>query len=158
LSQHSLILILLVLALCGGAPLCSADPAIAPLTLNAPLDWQISQRQNRTQGSIHLAGHRAPDARVEWRIVGNPLAGEWNQDWQALALDECEADFSMDVAVPAGGWYRLEMRALRDGQLVKETVVEHVGVGEIFVIAGQSNAANYGSEKQRTETGMVVFF
>jgi hypothetical protein len=33
-----------------------------------------------------------------------------------------------------------------------------VGVGEIFVVAGQSNAANHGEEKQATKSGRVVAF
>ena len=32
----------------------------------------------------------------------------------------------------------------------------HVGVGEVFVIAGQSNSGNHGSEKQKITTGMVA--
>jgi hypothetical protein len=37
-------------------------------------------------------------------------------------------------------------------------VVPHVGVGEVFVVAGQSNATNYGEVPQKTQTGMVTSF
>jgi hypothetical protein len=60
--------------------------------------------------------------------------------------------------LPAGGWYRLEVRAFSKGALVADAVVAHFGIGEIFVIGGQSNAANYGEEKQTTQTGMVAAF
>ena len=40
----------------------------------------------------------------------------------------------------------------------RPAMVEHVGMGEVFVIAGQSNSANHGEEKQTTTTGMVVAF
>ena len=36
--------------------------------------------------------------------------------------------------------------------------VEHVGVGEIFVVAGQSNSANYGEEMHTNCTGQVAAF
>jgi hypothetical protein len=36
--------------------------------------------------------------------------------------------------------------------------VDHVGVGEVFVVAGQSNSANHGEERQRTATGRVAAF
>jgi hypothetical protein len=49
--------------------------------------------------------------------------------------------------VPAGGWYTLGVRATVTGRLVAEVLVERVGVGEVFVVAGQSNAANHGAEK-----------
>jgi hypothetical protein len=36
--------------------------------------------------------------------------------------------------------------------------VAHVGIGEVFVIAGQSNSANHGQEKQTTKTRRVASF
>lgn len=42
--------------------------------------------------------------------------------------------------------------------MVEETAVEHVGIGEIFIVAGQSNSANHGKEKQTTQTGLVSSF
>jgi hypothetical protein len=36
--------------------------------------------------------------------------------------------------------------------------VEHVGVGEVFLIAGQSNAANHGEGRQHPESPLVVAF
>jgi hypothetical protein len=59
---------------------------------------------------------------------------------------------------PAGGWHRLELRVLSNGRVLAESVVEHVGIGEVFVIAGQSNSANHGSEKQKPESGQVAAF
>ncbi|MFO0929634.1 MAG: sialate O-acetylesterase [Gemmataceae bacterium] len=34
----------------------------------------------------------------------------------------------------------------------------HIGVGEVFVVAGQSNAANHGAERQVPKTGRVAAF
>ena len=39
-----------------------------------------------------------------------------------------------------------------------EAAVEHVGVGDVFVVAGQSNSSNHGQEKQITTTGLVAAF
>ena len=50
------------------------------------------------------------------------------------------------------------MRVSRGGQEVARGSVAHVGVGEVFVIAGQSNSANHGEEKQRPKTDRVVAF
>jgi hypothetical protein len=36
--------------------------------------------------------------------------------------------------------------------------VPNVGVGEVFVISGQSNSTNYGEVRQETQTGMVTSF
>src|SRR5207248_715339 len=60
--------------------------------------------------------------------------------------------------LPAGGWYRLEIRAV-DAQTSRNVVViNHVGVGEVFVVAGQSNSSNYGAERQKVQSGLVVNF
>jgi hypothetical protein len=63
--------------------------------------------------------------------------------------------FQGSVVVPAGGWYTIELRALIGKQWIYSALIEHVGVGEIFVIAGQSNAANFGEVKQQVATGKV---
>ena len=44
------------------------------------------------------------------------------------------------------------------GQSPVAKAIEHVGVGEVFVVAGQSNSTNWGSERQSTQTGMVSSF
>lgn len=77
-------------------------------------------------------------------------------EWKPLPFDPLVADFRGELIVPAGGWYRLEVRALRAGVEVSATVVDHVGVGEVFIVAGQSNAGNYGQEPQTTRTGLVA--
>ncbi|MEZ5303180.1 MAG: sialate O-acetylesterase [Verrucomicrobiales bacterium] len=54
--------------------------------------------------------------------------------------------------VSAGG------AAVRDGAAVAAASVAHVGIGEVFVIAGQSNSANHGEEKQVPKSGLVAAF
>lgn len=50
------------------------------------------------------------------------------------------------------------MRATSDGKPLAEAQVPHVGVGEVLIVAGQSNSANHGEEKQTTMTGKVAAF
>jgi hypothetical protein len=52
----------------------------------------------------------------------------------------------------------VEVRAFEQGKLVASVAVEHAGVGEVFVISGQSNSANYGEERQKSKTGLVAAF
>jgi hypothetical protein len=91
---------------------------------------------------------------LEVRLTGESLPG----NWLPLPFDARVASFRREVNAPSGGWYRLEVRALAHGAPVTTNVVEHVGVGEVFVIAGQSNSANYGEEKNKTMTGLVAAF
>ena len=94
-----------------------------------------------------------PEA-VEARFTQNGKTS----DWQPLAVKVDGAAFSASLEMPAGGWCRLEVRGISPGKIIGSATVEHVGVGEVFVIAGQSNSANHGEEKQQTKTGMVATF
>ncbi len=128
----------------------------ATLTVTAPVDYQVIQRESKTRGTITLTGALADadakDAAVEARIVVGEKAGEWKK----LVATFTGPAFAAKMEVAAGGWYRLEVRVLAGDKTIAETFVEHVGVGEVFVVAGQSNSANHGAEKQRPKTGKVA--
>jgi hypothetical protein len=120
------------------------------IQLTSPLDYQVIQRNRQDGATIAIAGTSAASA-IEARLgTTGP--------WQSLKATFDHAQFQGTLKAPAGGWYRLEVRALKDGGVVGETSVAHVGIGEVFVVAGQSNAANHGQEKQSTRTGRVASF
>jgi Carbohydrate esterase, sialic acid-specific acetylesterase len=145
-----------------------ADTTNAPLEihLDSPLDYQIFQRATREQGELIISGTILPEMKdalpldtLQARLTGKSFTGDVLLDkWQKLPFDPRAAAFRGELAVPAGGWYRLEVRALQQKAPLFTNAVEHVGVGEIFVIAGQSNSANYGEKKNRTETGLVAAY
>jgi hypothetical protein len=78
-------------------------------------------------------------------------------DWLPARLDS-DGAFQADVRAPSGGWHACRVRATADGRLLASAEVPHVGVGEVFVVAGQSNSANHGEERQNTATGLVAAF
>ncbi len=132
--------------------------AAAELVLHSPLDWQVAQRETKMAGKIVLRGERPAGAVIEWRVTGESLHGALPTGWQKITTGTDSGGFSSDLKLPAGGWYRLEVRALRGAEAVAEGAVAHVGVGEVFVVAGQSNSANHGEEKQRPRSGKVAAF
>jgi hypothetical protein len=118
--------------------------------LDSPRDYQVFQRQSKSAGTIVVAGHATADCDLaEVRVAGK---------WERLSLDPQTRSFHGELLADAGGWYRLELRVQSKGQVVAAVEVRHVGVGEVFVIAGQSNATNYGEVKQQTRTGMVAAY
>lgn len=142
-----------------------AAPGPWQLTLSSPQDYQVVQRDSRSQGGLVVAGvvlfggtNATPPDALEVRLIGKSTNGDLPGQWQPLTFAAPSLSFHERLAVPAGGWYRLEVRASQHGQWVSTNVVEHVGVGEVFIIAGQSNSANYGEEKQKTLTGLVAAF
>lgn len=131
----------------------------ATLELSAPQDHQVHQRHSARAGKVIIAGKlSSPTAReavVEARLIhliSNP-------PWRHLTNLAANTDaFRAELEVPAGGWYRLEVRVRQDDTTLAETNVPHVGVGEVFLIAGQSNSANHGEEKQKPTSELVVAF
>lgn len=121
-------------------------------------NWQIIQQKNGT-GVIHLKGVRVPDTQeqtgtglfqVYARIVEEDT-GDVVIPWTSaehFGENQWECTFA---SVPAGGLYRIEtcLRQQEDTPLewaCRGDVVNHVGVGDLFVIAGQSNSAGYGKD------------
>jgi hypothetical protein len=138
----------------------------AAIWISSPSDYQVFQRSSPKIGAIRLRGNvlGAPGdlaARVV-RPASATAAEQVVVDWQPLAVDSASATFDTDLAAPAGGWYRVEMRFATKQPSSSDrpptAAIEHVGVGEVFVVAGQSNSTNWGSERQSTETGMVSSF
>jgi hypothetical protein len=66
-------------------------------------------------------------------------------DWSAIRPTVSGDVCAVLVTIPAGGWYRLEVR--RPGLPNTVVSVEPVGIGEVFLIAGQSYAANCNDER-----------
>ena len=121
----------------------AAGPALgAAPRIVEPVERAVVQRQNREGGVIPVEVEAdIPEAgNVEARVA---LAED--TPWQRLAR---EGDrFRGALAAPAGGWHRLEVRSVVAGAVVGTAQVERVGVGEVFVVAGQSNSANHGEEQ-----------
>ena len=137
-----LALIVMTSVLMGGA----APAANETLTLSSPLDYQVVQRQTPTAGALHLQGETIFIAeKWQYRLLGKPLSGQADEAWHDFPLPVQEGAFDFTVNAPAGGWYRLEVRGLGVAQTAVEASVAHVGIGEVFIVAGQSNAGKVGS-------------
>ena len=126
-------------------------PAVL-LTLDSPLQWQVFQRHSPRAGRVEVRGRALQADQVEARWVGTAQAAP---EWQRVPL-AADGTFAATLEVPAGGWYRCEVRALLGGQRLAEAAVGQVGVGEVFVVAGQSNSANYGEQKLQPASGRVA--
>jgi hypothetical protein len=140
-------------------------PAQVPeIRLTAPKDYQVYQRADTSHGAITIEGEwvlprKYPDApdRLEGRVLA-PGKGEADQPWKPLPFSAGAKGFRASVPVSPGAWYRVQVRLLHEQSVMATVDVAHVGVGEVFVIAGQSNSANYGEERQKPASDWVVAF
>jgi pimeloyl-ACP methyl ester carboxylesterase len=128
----------------------------------SPSDYRVFQRERWDAGKIRLHGRMVTEVgQLRCRLTSKasqdkPAAVVY--DWQAISMSLKNGRFDAEITAPAGGWYRLELRLEHNGQMLAEAAVEHVGIGEVFVVAGQSNSTNSGSEKQKSTSGMVASF
>jgi len=124
-----------------------------PVNLQSPVDYQVFQRFAKDRGTVLIAGNcgNMRAGIIEMRVGAIPAYRVWTPVHATIS----DSSFQCSVVLPAGGWYKLEIRVL-DGKKTKaKFVIDHVGVGEVFVIAGQSNAANYGEKRQLVKSGHV---
>ena len=142
------------------------------IDLFSPKDYQVFQRDSHNMGIIKLEGavksksippdfasqNPPPNLRLGgqgvklWvRIKGTDANGfSLDEDWMPIEIDK-DKSFNKTIETPAGGWYELFIK----DDLEETFKVDHVGVGEVIMAAGQSNATNSGQFKIKTETGMV---
>ena len=142
-------------------PAAPAAPATtaSDVILTSPLDYQIFQRETRLQGTISIRGRSlVPADKAEARVVGQSISGLLPAKWHKLSLDQHTGELRADIETVAGGFYEVDVRVRHAADLVETLVVAHVGVGEVFVVSGQSNSTNYGEMPQVTTTGMVTSF
>ena len=119
---------------------------------SGPSDWQILQQDSKGFGLAALAGRWVGEAggRVEVRAVweATGVAVSRDTDWQA-ADTLSDGSWQSVLRIPAGGLYRLETRYRPKAQTAGEwsprgDMRHFLGVGDLWVIAGQSNSAGYG--------------
>lgn len=126
------------------SPLNAAD-----LLLTAPADYQVIQRSRDNEASVQIAGELsaelpAGEVVIEARLGDQQQSGPWLRVEGNVKGRELRGK----VSAPAGGWWLLEVRVSVDGGEFARGVIPHLGVGELFVVAGQSNSANHGEERQ----------
>ncbi len=123
---------------------CHANESVAPtdrsdrITIGSPANYQTYQRDSNGEADIPIAGtYTGTPTAIEARFNG----GAW------LVID----------ASPAGGAYRgtiskqrgqgtLEVRFANDDTVT--TSATYVGIGDVFLIAGQSNASGRGNSNE----------
>jgi len=147
----------------GLGTLTAAEPS--PLVLVSPRPNQVIQRQgfDPIAAAKEQPGHPAfgfADIGIRCEMVKLPERATW--EYRVVRLTEATGrdvpwtkvnvriegtNATTSVRVPAGGWYRLELRCRQDVVVTHQGAVEPIGVGEVFIVAGQSYATNCNDER-----------
>ncbi len=126
---------------------------IGALIQNGARDWQIFQQINgfaqlnlSGQWQYTLTEEHTPQVYVcvKKEDTGEPVI--W---WTKCVMDG--HNWSISLTLPAGGLYYIESCLVIDRPVwtewaVRGDIISHIGVGDLYVIAGQSNSAGYGKD------------
>jgi sialate O-acetylesterase len=122
-------------------------------------DWQIFQQDEAGKARLELSGcwhaptgYETHQPSIMVRLVHEASNCAVNGlDWQE-AHTQVNQTWSIELnAVPCGGLYRIETAMFLTDRLgarreLRGDMIHHVGVGDVWLIAGQSNATGYGRE------------
>ncbi|MFH1919770.1 MAG: sialate O-acetylesterase, partial [Planctomycetota bacterium] len=128
------------------------------LKLTQPQPYQVIQRIGTAPGAgfaeVAVHGDIAADAKQlqnatwEYRVVPTADdAARRRSEWTGLNATVNGAAFEAVARIAAGGWYRLEIRLAKGDDSGAASSVEPIGVGEVFLVAGQSYATNCNDQQ-----------
>jgi len=126
----------------------AAAPALGAITLSSSLEHAVFQRNPSDVALVPLSGtYTGTVTRIEARAVTIDGYYGTSTDWTTVVSSPSGGSYSSTMSVPAG-WYTVEVRTMNGSTVVDTTSRSQVGVGEVFITAGQSNSAYYGVPQQ----------
>ncbi len=109
-----------------------------------PVARLVVQRGADGNGRLYVSGQFAGlTDRVEAQLTPVSAGVGTATGWQTVQNNPNSNFFAGSIA-GAGGWYVLTVRTMQGSNVVSQTTVQPVGIGEVFVTAGQSNARGLG--------------
>lgn len=118
-----------------------AQLALAQIEITFPSERTVIQRNKNNEATLHITGTFSSELEhIEARLIS--LQGGNNVGWTEIVRNPNLGFFKGSLNAQ-GGWYRLEVRGIANNQVVNSSTINRVGIGEVFLIAGQSNAQGY---------------
>lgn len=149
MSRISICLLLLLLT----AP----DRVMAQLEVLQPVPRLVVQRGADNTGRLYVSGRSPAADRINAQLT--PItAGQGTATGVQTLQTNVAGGLFLGSIMATGGWYTLTVQAIRNGAVISQTTVQPVGIGEVFITAGQSNARGLGigDNDLGTATGLVM--
>ncbi len=112
--------------------------AESQIQITFPISRIVFQRNNQNLANVNITGSyfQLLD-RIDARAI--PINGGQGTDWITIQSTLNTGIFNGFLLL-SGGWYNIEVRGVLNGNTVTTTTLDRVGVGEVFIVSGQSNA------------------
>ena len=130
----------------------------AQINITYPTSRAVFQRNNSNQSPIYIAGNYTTFAdKIEARAVARPMTPTQGTttNWTTIQSNPSNGYYFGTLNV-MGGWYDIEVRHWSGTTLLGTALLQRIGIGEIFVIAGQSNATGDGDLKSQGNYGPMA--
>lgn len=118
--------------------------AFSQISIDLPINKSVFQRNNSNQADLYIAGtyQNSVVTSVQARLVlpgtSTPISGF---DWQIIKSNPSKGQFHGQLTSVPAGWYTLEVRLVNTGSVLSISNVDRIGIGDVYLISGQSNAA-----------------
>ncbi len=120
--------------------LLSVLNSFAQISIDFPISRIVFQRNNQNEAAVVVAGSYGKLLDdVEVRAIPMTEGQGIAVDWQKSSEFNSNGIFKASLVLK-GGWYKVEVRGILNGKKVDSASVSRIGVGEVFIVAGQSNA------------------
>ncbi len=131
--------------------------AAAQIQVLQPVPNVVVQRSADNSGRLYISGRTPAADRVEAQLTPVTPGQGTATGFQTIQSNPTGGLFLGSITA-TGGWYVLTVQAIRNGAVIGQTTVQPVGIGEVFITAGQSNARGLGlgDNDLGTATGRVM--
>ena len=115
-------------------------------------DYAIIQRDENNEARVYFSGNIPEDAPKERNLAARVYTESENLCITDFTPCKVEGDkWEIEFTLPAGGLYTFEVRMTwpensdpHDGHRI--AIVRHFGIGDLYILTGQSNMAGYGRD------------
>ncbi len=133
--------------------------AKAQIDLTMPVNRMVYQRNQLNTANIYIGGSFSSQLdRIEARLTkldgaGVPKTPLEQSGWLNIVNNPQNGNFLGSINNQKAGWYQLEVRALQNNAQIGNISTIKVGIGEVIVVAGQSNAVGDVPARDKTLYG-----
>ncbi len=136
----------------------STESANAGISVSFPTKNTVIQRNQNDRGTLRIGGVLTlPYDKLEARLVALAGNGDNAERWIPLSVPDRQGIFFGSIEA-RGGWYKLEIRGYLGEQITDSVSVQPLGIGEVFLVAGHSNAMGLPNLGAKDAIDQVVSF